>query len=196
MCKYLGSFRGAQSVVPVLFGVWFSLAAIPAFLLFASTEAHAQVCMNVNLLDHRAKTISPLFWAPGQNYTVTFIDPAGEFYQGGHTQLYVFNQSEYVPGGPVLQEDPYVTVSPPVYLSPTLTSFGVSVAAGAPTEWDGFNFYLFSKWIRQWPVFHSDYAVCVECYADPHPHICATGDVDGRCGHEYHNYRHRLHPNE
>jgi hypothetical protein len=143
MCKYLGSFRGVQSVVPLPFGFWFSLAAIPAFLLFASIEAHAQVCMTVNLNDHRPKTISPMYWAPGQNYIVTLTDPAAEFYPGGPTQLYVFDQSEYVPGGPVLQEDPYVTVSPPVYLSPTETSFGVSVDGGAPTEWDGLNFTCF-----------------------------------------------------
>ncbi len=113
-------------------------------LLFASAVVHAQVCVNVNLNNPLDQTISPNFWAPGHNYNVIFTDPNGEFYATdpaySPTQIFIFNKSQYTPGWPVYLEDPYVTVSPPTYLSPTQTSFSVSVAAGAPTEGDGLNF--------------------------------------------------------
>ncbi len=117
------------------------------FFLSASATVHAQVCMNINPSDPADETFSPMYWAPGQNYTVTFTDPNGEFFSepSHQTSLYVFDQSEYVPGGPVYQEDPYVTVSSPTYISPTETTFNVSVAAGAPVEGDGLNFTCFQS---------------------------------------------------
>jgi len=112
-------------------------------LLFGSAVVHAQVCMNITLNHLATETISPSYLAPGHNYTVILTDPYGEFYPLGPppiTALFIFDQSQYTPGSFTYQEDPYVAVTSPTYLSPTQTSFGVSVDAGAPIESDGLTF--------------------------------------------------------
>ncbi len=118
------------------------LSILFLLLFFGSALAQAQVCVNLNLSLPPSQRISPIYWAPGHSYTVTLTDPNGEFYALGpppNTALFIFNQSQYT--GPfTYQEDPYVTVTTPTYLSPTQASFGVTVGTAAPTEYDGYTF--------------------------------------------------------
>ncbi len=110
--------------------------------LFATMTARAQVCMNINLNDPLDESISPVYWAPGHTYTITFTDPNGEFYATSSptsTALYIFNSSQYV-GAPTYAEDPHVTHSVPTYVSATQTTFTVTVDSSAPTGQDGMNF--------------------------------------------------------
>jgi hypothetical protein len=122
--------------------------SIVFFFFSLVPQARAQVFININS-DSPSYWIAPVFWAPGQNYTAVVTDPNAEFYQTTPppaASLYIFNQTQYNasetihPGDPVFMEDPYVTVSPPVYISSSQASLNVSVAAGAPTEKDGMTF--------------------------------------------------------
>ncbi len=111
-------------------------------ILFAAMTAHAQVCMNINLNNPVDEYISPVYWAPGHTYTITFTDPNGEFYTTSNptsTALYIFNSSQYV-GAPTYAEDPHVTHSAPTYVSAMQTTFTVTVDSSAPTGQDGMNF--------------------------------------------------------
>ncbi len=90
--------------------------------------------------------IAPMFWAPGQSYNIVLTNPQGYFYaytpQPGYVQFteYVLTAASYN-AGIYYSEDPSVTTSNEVYVSPTVITFNVAVAANAPTETDGFSLW-------------------------------------------------------
>lgn len=83
-------------------------------------------------------TITPNFWAPGQTYTVTVTEQEGYFVpyspsspNGAPATAYVVTESNFDAGN-YYYEDPNVTLSLPVLVSPTQITFTATVAAGAP----------------------------------------------------------------
>ena len=92
-----------------------------------------------------AFTLTPQYWAPGQsNIPITVTSNPGSFvaytpppYDVPDT-AYILTQASYY-AEDWFTEDPNVTVTLPVYVSPTEITFSATVLSSAPTEPDAFT---------------------------------------------------------
>src|ERR1039458_5327340 len=114
--------------------------AVAMFCLACAAVGHAQfidvTCMPVNSLqiqDQGSVTIWPNVWAPGHSYTVSMHGTYpinGDCPNIGISAWEWPAYPDYYNTGPA---DPYINLSNFTQVSPTLTTFDVSVSGDAPT---------------------------------------------------------------
>lgn len=146
------------------------LLIVLASSLLLVASAHAAICNDGPPGGIVGLTISPFYWAPGQSYNVTLTDPQADLTDNGTSglspNLFVvtaanFNEENYT------IEDPNVTVTNETFVSASVLTFTVTIAANAPTENDGVALECVGNVLYDGP----DTAIITPCVITPTPTI-------------------------
>src|SRR5208283_4226412 len=131
----LGQARPKNWLVPC---TWPAVLALAVICLACASVSRAQCVTapanNVTLQNQGVVMMDPVVWAPGHTYTVTIT---GIYPSGGNPSDCQSLSAWQWPGYPDWWETgpnaQYINISDPTWVSPTLTTFDVSVDSGAPT---------------------------------------------------------------